>query len=298
MNHSPSIIARSPSSTLRHGRWLVFRRVRQGTLGLLLAVVAGWGLSTYVDDHRTFAWTRPVSILLVPLLEPGVPTSGGDSDWILHRFLSTTSREDGSLSALSEWFKREFRRYTGRDECPLRFSVHAPVRAPYDPPEQPRAEDSFLARWSATSHFLAYFKEVDAREHLFMDVHDVTVFVFFYGEGRSAEFKDRRAVAAKRTRWGLVFCPMDPAQLPRSSALVAHEICHTLGATDKYDGEKCVFPDGYANPGAVPLLPQSDAEIMALGIPLEALREAPVTGLLDCVVGSKTSEEMGWRREP
>ena len=86
--------------------------------------------------------------------------------------------------------------------------------------------------------------------------------------------------------------------LDRSSVLLAHEVCHTLGATDKYREKLCVFPEGFAEPEASPLYPQDHAEIMALGIPLAPGREARVESLSDCVIGKMTAEEIGWRREP
>lgn len=275
-------------------RRIFFRRARQGTLGLVLVVVAVWGLANYLDDHRTFAWTRPVSVVLVAVVDREAPLSGPEVDWIFQRFASSTSREDGSLSALREWFRREFKRHAGRDEPPLEFTIKGPLRAPSDPPAPPDADASFLERWRGTTSFLKYFEEIGAKEDLLLSAYDVAIFAYFYGEGRTADFQGQRPVAARRTRRGVVYCPLDPGRLPRSTALMAHEICHTLGATDKYEGDRSIFPDGYADPLATPLYPQERAEIMALGIPLAPDKEDPVNGLIDCVVGEKTAREMGW----
>ena len=47
--------------------------------------------------------------------------------------------------------------------------------------------------------------------------------------------------------------------------VIAHEILHTLGASDKYDLATLapLYPGGYAEPERDPLYPQSFAEIMA-----------------------------------
>jgi hypothetical protein len=158
----------------------------------------------------------------------------------------------------------------------------------------PGADAWFLDRWRGTSEFLRYFEDIGTREDLLLSAYDVAIFAYFYEEVRKDDFRDQLPVAARRTRRGVVFCPLEERALPRSTALVAHEICHTLGATDKYLGDQSVFPDGYADPGASPLYPQAQAEIMALGIPLAPGKEDPVTGLIDCVVGEKTAREMGW----
>jgi hypothetical protein len=47
--------------------------------------------------------------------------------------------------------------------------------------------------------------------------------------------------------------------------VIAHELLHTLGASDKYDPQSLapVFPEGYAEPDRQPRHPQRLAEIMA-----------------------------------
>jgi len=47
--------------------------------------------------------------------------------------------------------------------------------------------------------------------------------------------------------------------------VVAHELLHTLGATDKYDPatDAPLFPDGFGDPQQEPRYPQARAEIMA-----------------------------------
>jgi hypothetical protein len=65
-----------------------------------------------------------------------------------------------------------------------------------------------------------------------------------------------------------------------NNVVIAHELLHTLGATDKYDpiGNQPLYPDGYANPQASPRLPQRRAEIMAGRIPIsETVAEIPRT---------------------
>ena len=59
---------------------------------------------------------------------------------------------------------------------------------------------------------------------------------------------------------------MNPQLLGHTCAIVAHELCHPLGATDKYDGVS-VWPQGYVEPDREPRYPQRKAEIMALGKP-------------------------------
>ena len=52
--------------------------------------------------------------------------------------------------------------------------------------------------------------------------------------------------------------------------VIAHELLHTLGATDKYDlrTNQPAHPDGFAEPDREPLYPQSFAELMGGRIPV------------------------------
>jgi hypothetical protein len=81
--------------------------------------------------------------------------------------------------------------------------------------------------------------------------------------------------------------------------VLAHELLHTLGATDKYAPSSNLprFPEGFADPKAKPLLPQSKAELMAGRIPLDERRAKIPDGLRDVVIGQLTAREIGWIHE-
>ena len=77
---------------------------------------------------------------------------------------------------------------------------------------------------------------------------------------------------------------------------MAHEMLHTLGATDKYDpvNDAPRFPDGYGNPGQLPLYPQMFAELMAGRRMLSPNRWEQPDSLDQVVVGPATALEIRW----
>jgi len=79
--------------------------------------------------------------------------------------------------------------------------------------------------------------------------------------------------------------------------VLAHELLHTLRATDKYSlaSNAPSYPDGYAAPDARPLLPQRKAELMAGRIPLDEHHAEIPRSLRDVVIGPKTAREIGWQ---
>lgn len=75
----------------------------------------------------------------------------------------------------------------------------------------------------------------------------------------------------------------------------AHELLHTLGATDKYDATgRTKIPEGLAEPDAVPLYPQKFAEIMARNRVIAEGKEKIPERLDELAIGPYTAREIGW----
>ena len=285
----------TPQHEERHRRRRFVRRWRQGVLLLVLLVVATWGFINYRADHHTFAWDQSVSVAVIALLDDhGEPQ---EADWFIQRFLSRSARPHQNLREVEEWIQQEYTRYTGDERPMFEFFVRGPLRLKEDPPTLPSVDDSFYERWRGVKDFVEYFKELAQRDELNLASPDITLFVYFYDvrdKARHELFQSFDSLATRRDRMGIVFFPMTRRFLGHTTAVVAHELCHPLGASDKYDGNS-VFPEGYAEPNREPRFPQPKAEIMALGRPVSAAKDAPVRNLNECVVGSVTAEEMNWQ---
>jgi hypothetical protein len=81
-----------------------------------------------------------------------------------------------------------------------------------------------------------------------------------------------------------------------NSIVIAHELLHTFGATDKYDRgtNQPHFPEGYADAEAKPLHPQRQAEIMAGRLAISERRSEIPKTMKRVVVGAKTAREINW----
>ena len=84
-----------------------------------------------------------------------------------------------------------------------------------------------------------------------------------------------------------------------NQVIVAHEILHTLGATDKYEliSNQPIHPDGYAQPDQQPLYPQQQAELMAGRIPISAYQAEQPESLRQVMIGPLTAKEIGWIKQ-
>lgn len=80
--------------------------------------------------------------------------------------------------------------------------------------------------------------------------------------------------------------------------IVAHELLHTVNASDKYDLNTTLpsYPDGFAEPNLKPLYPQSLAELMGGRTPLSQTEAITPKSLNSVIVGEKTAREIGWTK--
>jgi len=88
----------------------------------------------------------------------------------------------------------------------------------------------------------------------------------------------------------------DRSYAKQNLVILAHELLHTLNATDKYDLSTTlpVYPEGFAEPDKTPLYPQSFAELMGGRVPMSEVRADIPKSLKQTVVGEKTAQEIGW----
>jgi hypothetical protein len=95
---------------------------------------------------------------------------------------------------------------------------------------------------------------------------------------------------------GVARADIDASMLDFALFVAAHELFHTLGASDKYDATgHATFPGGFAEPERIPLYPQRGAELMARNLPLSPTSERPPETLDELWVGDATATEIGWR---
>lgn len=82
----------------------------------------------------------------------------------------------------------------------------------------------------------------------------------------------------------------------RNNVVIAHELLHTLGASDKYNlaTDLPIYPDGYAEPDRQPLYPQRRAEIMGGRVPLSETEADMPASIGRTQIGLLTATEIGW----
>ena len=126
----------------------------------------------------------------------------------------------------------------------------------------------------------------------------VRVFMLFHDPDHT--FAVPHSLGMQKGLLGIVHAYADPAYDRTNNVVLAHELLHTLGATDKYDPatSQPLFPQGYAEPDATPRHPQRFAEIMGGRIPVSEDEAQMPASLAQAVVGPETAREINWIRRP
>lgn len=121
----------------------------------------------------------------------------------------------------------------------------------------------------------------------------VRLFVLYHDAAAGRTLPDSHGM--QKGLLGVVHVFASDEQRAQNNIVIAHELLHTLGATDKYDAAGLpVFPGGFAESTREPRYPQERAEIMAGRIPVSADRAEIPASLAETVVGYVTASELGW----
>ena len=125
---------------------------------------------------------------------------------------------------------------------------------------------------------------------------DIKLFVLYHDPAISPAVP--HSLGVQKGLFGVVHVFADAGMQGSNDTVMAHELLHTLGATDKYDlrTDQPTQPDGYAEPDRDPLYPQSFAELMGGRIPESSTESSVPESLQQVIVGTKTASEIGWSK--
>ncbi len=257
----------------------MFRVLRIAVLLLILATVAQ---ETWLSRSRATSWQDTLRVAIYPI--------NGDGSAVAESYVRAL-RPD-SFRSIDRFFDEEARRWAKGMLRPVSTTVAPPVKSiPPQPPDSGEVLDNIL--WSLRMRYWAWrHDEVPGMKP------QVRLFVLFFDPERHPSLP--HSVGIDRGMIGRVNAYATQAMAGSNAVIIAHELLHTLGATDKYDLATGlpVFPDGYAEPGRTPRHPQVFAEIMGGRIPVSSdLAEIP-SSLDRALIGPATAAEIGWLGKP
>jgi len=269
-----------PACARRAARSRVFFRLRVSVLLLLLAGVL---LYAWKDVSRRRArndWKRMLSVGLV------VVRLGSVDDAAIAALRERARALESILAAERE------RHHSPGGPRPFEVIVSGPVDVTAPPPALAGTGVLDLARYTYDKS--RYAAQIDAAAGIDARGLDARIYVVAR-PGRDKNFVE--GLSEQGGRSGFVQVDLDDTMVDFAIFVFAHELMHTLGATDKYDASGAtMIPAGLADPDAVPRFPQRFAEVMARTRPVAPGDERAPLHLEELRVGPVTAQEIGWTR--
>ena len=252
------------------------RVTRQLSLLLIaIMIVAG----TLLGRARVTSWEDTLWVGVYPLAYDASPAV---ADYL-------GQLDADSFADITAFLEREAGRYGVALPRPFRLDVGEPISGL--PPAPPKSANPLrVIAWSLQLRWWAW-RALAGQPG---PTPDIRLFVIFHNAETNAALPD--SFGLKEGRIGVAHVFAAKRMQGSNNVVIAHELLHTLGATDKYDPATNlpVFPGGFAEPLRQPRLPQRYAELMGGRIPLSEA-EAKIPASLDRVrVGVVTAAELRW----
>jgi len=255
---------------------LTFRHIR---IIILLCVLVFVAIASYFQQTATTNWNKPIHVTFYAI--------NGDRTESITAFINELKLSD--YQEIFDFLATEAKAFELASLPVFYPDTGSPIeKMPPKPPARVKGRFE-IAMWSLKLRYWL-FKNTGS---LGLDSRHIRLFVIYHNE------KPGQALAhsygLRKGLVGIVHAYASAAMKKRNNIVIAHELLHTLGASDKYStGGYPVYPDGFAEPDTKPLLPQRLAEIMAGRIPLSASDAMMPASLAYCLVGPLTAKEIKW----
>jgi hypothetical protein len=269
-------VGRDPAAAL--SATTVWRNVRIFFLLVILAIAA---ITTLQDRIRTTSWEKTVWIGVFPINAEGDAATAAYIDKL------TPER----IADIEQFINREAHRYGVAPDRPVRVDLYP--RVSEKPPPLARDANALGRAWWSLKLRLYARRASQAPGRA---PPTIRVFVLYHDPTYTQSVP--HSVGLQKGLVGVVHAFADASMTRTNNVVIAHEILHTVGATDKYDPESLapIYPIGYAEPEREPRFPQSLTEIMAGRYAVnDHTFEMPET-LADVRVGPATALEIRWTK--
>ncbi|MDP3087155.1 MAG: hypothetical protein Q8M99_03030 [Methylotenera sp.] len=252
----------------------MWRSLRIVVLLLILATVIQ---QTWLEK-ADLEWKDNFYVAVYPVNVDGSPK--------VSAYLRTLTRDD--FEPVAEYFAEEAAPYHLGLRRPFEVQLGAQVDSiPPAPPIDGSKLDAII--WSLKFRYFAWINspKVNVKPR-------IRLYLLYYDPDTHPVLS--HSTALNKGRIGRVNLFGDSSYAKQNLVILAHELLHTLNATDKYDLSTTLpaYPDGFAEPDKTPLYPQHFAELMGGRVPVSETQASIPKSLKQTLVGEKTAREIGW----
>lgn len=257
----------------------MWRNVR---IAILLVVLLWAAAHTWIERVTSTRWREPLWVGIFPINADGSQAAQSYIDAL----------DASTFSDISEFVAREAHRYGRELSEPVHIELYPQVRR-IPPLLVPGAGVLDIASWSLRLRWFGWRQlEFNGRAP-----PRIRMLVLYHDASTLDSVPDSHGL--QKGLIGVVHLFALRKQEGTNAVVLAHELLHTLGATDKYvPGTGFpVFPSGFADPYQKPLYPQAMTEIMAGRYAVSAQDARMPVNLKTAVVGPQTAAEIRWTRQ-
>jgi hypothetical protein len=254
----------------------VWKTIRIAVLLVVLVIVAG---RTWLDRVETQSWKSPLWVGIYPLNADGSPSA--------QSYIGDLSAED--FASITTFFEREGHRFALALDEPVHIELY-PQGKELPPQLEPNPGLLGVMWWSLKMRWFAlHATKVPGRTP-----SRIRIFVLYHDPSSLQTVPDSHGL--QKGLIGVIHAFASKSMAGSNNIVIAHELMHTLGATDKYDFSTGapLYPAGFAEPDRQPRYPQPSAEIMAGRRAVSATDFDMPSSLKDVVVGPVTASEIRW----
>jgi len=253
----------------------MFRQVR---ILFALVILLFVSVSAYLTKERVTSWQEPLYVYVYPI--------NGDGSQATQSYIDRLT--DSSFSSIGRFMSQQASRYEGVTTEPFIISVSPQVNSlPPAPPVNGNVVQ--IMWWSLKLRAWTWTHNTDPGP-----APDIQMYVLYYDPKNVDQVP--HSVGLAKGLIGVVHAFSSYREQQANNIVIAHELMHTVGASDKYDLQtnQPHYPDGYANPDKQPLYPQRYAELMAGRIPISPNRADMVRQFSNTIIGPITAIEIRW----
>ncbi|HIP68704.1 MAG TPA: hypothetical protein EYH06_08955 [Chromatiales bacterium] len=245
---------------------------------ILLLILFAVAAETWLSELRTTSWKQPLWVVIYP--------TNGDGSTTSQQIIDTLSLED--FTEIETFYKKEAERYGVAIEKPVSIQLSEEIKQ--RPPATPEHDSGPLniALWSLKMRWWAWQNDNYEGPN-----PDIKLFAEYHSQGSET---GHHSFGLKKGRISVARIYASKKYRAKNNVIIAHELLHTLGATDKYNLNTLQpdYPLGYAEPNKRPLFPQTKCELMAGRIPISQTEVQMPNSLKQCIVGKATAIEIRW----
>jgi len=251
-----------------------FKQIR---IALLLAVLAMVAWAQFSEKARIASWEVPLYVAVYPFSADG--SSAAD------RYVEAL--DTGHFDLIVSYLERQAERHGVALDQPMYIKLGRPIEE--TPPPAPIGGSAIQRLWWVAKMRWWRLRFDDQG----LDP-DVIVLARYFAPVEDSRLPHSTGVEKLRIAVANLYASR--RMQGQNAVVLAHELLHTIGASDKYDlaTNQPLVPGGLAEPERNPVYPQSRAEIMAGRIAVSATRARQAESLNQTVIGPATAREIGW----